>query len=70
MGFGGGPSITAPVKEPEEKKRTAVDPNRDEQIAQAARRRAEIAKRRSRNALRTDDASASNVTRGGTTTVG
>ena len=67
MGGGGGPVMAAPVAEPETKK-TRVDPNRDEEIAAAARRRQEIMKRRGRAKLRTD--LNPQQTREGTATVG
>ena len=65
MNFGApAPMVAAPVEKPKEEKKTRVDPNRDDQIAAAKRRRAEIMKRRGRSQLRTDETIGQVVARG------
>jgi hypothetical protein len=52
--FGGG-GTSLPEPEPVKEQKTQIDPDRSEQIAEAARKRREIMKRRGRAALRTGD---------------
>lgn len=64
---GGGQSLPEPPPVVEEK--TKVDPDRNEQLAEAARKRREVLQRRGRSALRTGDV-ADGSTRSGVSLAG
>jgi len=68
--FGGKPKAPPPPPEVKKDIKTKVDPDRGEQLAEAARKRREIMTRRGRSKLRTSTDSPGGVTRGGTSISG